>query len=79
MEKQIKTTYTFQGHDDKSYDARATLTIDENGDYDLNSDYFDPKKEGWTDTEEEWTEDDINATFEIELSDEVSKFVEENK
>ena len=60
-EEEINTEYL--GYNDQMYEARATLEITPEGDWQISVyDYYDPQKEKWIDTGErnEWREDVIN-------------------
>ena len=67
-EKMIETS--FLGYDDKNYEAKATLIVEDDGLYYISTyDYYDPAKEEWTNTEERgsWTKEEIEKEFAVEL------------
>lgn len=62
FEKTVETIYI--GHDDVTYEARATLSIVDGEKRVSQYDYFDPKTERWVETgERDWPEESILETF----------------
>ena len=67
-EKTINTI--FVGNDEIEYEAKVTLTVEEDGLYYVSTyNYYDPEKEEWINTEERgnWSQEEIEKEFEIEL------------
>lgn len=67
--KELTAKTIFDGYDGRTYDARATLTIEENGQFCVsNYAYLDPKINEWIDIEDEyWDKESIEKTFDVEI------------